>query len=308
MTALERWYPGDQIVAGLILVAAAVAVIATAALLAAWRLKAKPALRHAVLFSALLCALATPGLAAALVQFDVVLLSLPLLSTDTRDAAAAPVQPVVAEFQDRGMEDAPWSADRFPGPSHFGDLADRPDGAMQPPMRESALATSAGSPEPADAIAVADMAKAAPNIILRRVAAGAICIWISGTVLLLIGSARSYVRLHRLRRHLLPAANGKLPEILTEVQQLLNTSRLPQIAVSDRVLTPVAAGWFHPVIILPQSSLPHISRDQLRDVLVHEMAHVVRGDHLVLPLQLLAKALFWPITVIHLLDRMNLLK
>jgi hypothetical protein len=99
------------------------------------------------------------------------------------------------------------------------------------------------------------------------------------------------------------ANDDRLPDLLDEVRRLLDVSRLPNVGVSTRVSTPVVAGWFRPVIILPEISLPRITRDQLRDVLVHELAHVIRRDQLVMPLQLLAKALFWPVVVVHLLNR-----
>jgi uncharacterized GH25 family protein len=54
---------------------------------------------------------------------------------------------------------------------------------------------------------------------------------------------------------------------------------------------------------LPESALRRITHDQLRDVLVHEAAHLSRGDQLVVPLQLVARAVFWPIVPIHVLNR-----
>jgi len=84
---------------------------------------------------------------------------------------------------------------------------------------------------------------------------------------------------------------------------LLKTRQQLQVATSNLVATPVACGWFRPVIILPSSSASRVSGDELHDVLVHEAAHILRRDHLVLPLQLVAGALFWPIWTVHLLNR-----
>jgi hypothetical protein len=76
-----------------------------------------------------------------------------------------------------------------------------------------------------------------------------------------------------------------------------------EVAVSASLVTPAASGWLRPVVILPESALRRITRDQLRDVLVHEAAHLSRGDQLVVPLQLVARAVFWPIVPIHVLNR-----
>ena len=98
-----------------------------------------------------------------------------------------------------------------------------------------------------------------------------------------------------------PFSDESFKNVPFEAQQALGVQRLPQIAVSDRVRAPIAVGVFRPVIILPAGSLTAISRDQLRDVLVHEIAHVRGRDNLVLFLQAIAKAVFWPILPIHLL-------
>ena len=46
-----------------------------------------------------------------------------------------------------------------------------------------------------------------------------------------------------------------------------------------------------------------VSGEQMRDVLVHEVAHVRRRDHLIVLLQELARALYWPIVPVHGLIR-----
>jgi hypothetical protein len=83
----------------------------------------------------------------------------------------------------------------------------------------------------------------------------------------------------------------------------MNLKRIPRVGVSAQVFAPMAIGWLRPVIALPTSSLPQVTRDQLRDILIHESAHILRGDHFVVALQFAAQALFWPIASIHWLNR-----
>src|ERR1700684_1510244 len=81
MPALESLYPGDPFVAWLILVTSAITLVSAIAVLASRCLRRRAALRHSVLFAALLCTLATPVLAAALMHSQFSLIGLPLLST-----------------------------------------------------------------------------------------------------------------------------------------------------------------------------------------------------------------------------------
>lgn len=65
----------------------------------------------------------------------------------------------------------------------------------------------------------------------------------------------------------------------------------------------MTAGLFRPVIVLPAELPSAISRPQLRDVLMHEIAHIERLDNLIVLLQAIAKTVFWPIVFVHLLSR-----
>jgi Tol biopolymer transport system component len=78
---------------------------------------------------------------------------------------------------------------------------------------------------------------------------------------------------------------------------------LPPLLVSDALDRPVAAGIFRAVVVLPKASFESLDPRRLRDVLVHECAHVARRDHLVGLLQRVAEVVFWPQPLLRLLDR-----
>ena len=79
--------------------------------------------------------------------------------------------------------------------------------------------------------------------------------------------------------------------------------RLPQVVVSRRAMTPFAVGFRRPIVVLPERLIGAVSGEEMRDVLVHEVAHVRRRDHLIVLLQELARALYWPIVTVHGLIR-----
>ena len=79
--------------------------------------------------------------------------------------------------------------------------------------------------------------------------------------------------------------------------------QVPLLLVSNRAVPPLAVGFGRPAIILPERLLGAVSDDELRDVFVHEVAHIRRRDQRVVLLQELAAALYWPIASIHALNR-----
>jgi hypothetical protein len=69
--------------------------------------------------------------------------------------------------------------------------------------------------------------------------------------------------------------------LVVRFEQLLcdsRTSRAPQLLVSHEVISPLAAGFLHPVVILPDVLLEKIGNAELDCVLFHELAHVARCD------------------------------
>lgn len=298
MPALESLYPGDPFTAWLILVTSAVTVVAAIAVSASWCLRARAALRHAVLFAALLCTLATPILAAALRHSQFSLIGLPLFSTPKPQMPAAKgpqpnsriavAQPAPVDSR-RGQNVS--ASKKSPGNAAAGQVEESEIGAF------GALAVRANPP-------VRDGAyDASQRGVFRPVTAFVLVVWICGSLAILFDVGRSYLRLRRLCRTLCSASDERLPALCDEVRELLSLRRPLEVAVSTSLATPAAGGWLRPVVVLPDSALRRITRDQLRDVLVHEAAHLSRGDQLVVPLQLVARAVFWPIVPIHVLNR-----
>jgi beta-lactamase regulating signal transducer with metallopeptidase domain len=58
------------------------------------------------------------------------------------------------------------------------------------------------------------------------------------------------------------------------------------------VVTPLVWGFLDPIIVLPESA-HHWPAEQRRMVLLHELAHIRRGDALVQVLAAVARALYW---------------
>ena len=82
-------------------------------------------------------------------------------------------------------------------------------------------------------------------------------------------------------------------ELRSALPRCLRWSHRPEVR------GPVAAGLWRPWVILPEGLAESLASDSLRDVLVHECAHVVRLDAWVGLLQRLAGTLFWPHPLVH---------
>ncbi len=89
-------------------------------------------------------------------------------------------------------------------------------------------------------------------------------------------------------RELDPNACPALPEI-----GLNRQSRRVKLLVSDEVRVPTALGFFRPAVVLPAWALRDLSPDELKVIVLHELAHLRRWDDWTNLAQKFVKALFF---------------
>jgi len=311
MGLLLKAYPGDLAVEIAAIVLIATSLIAAVALLAARGLRRRPAIRDCILFWGLIWIVISPLAAAVLARAGIAIVS---LHVPAALLAVAPVAPTSDEAQFSELT-SPKSADidsNLPATSvsvlspsaHDRRKSVAINTASDVNDDRSAnlrLLTSSSAPSPFDAI---------PHAVRRwrMFATVVLGCWAIGTALALGGVATSSLRLRTIRRTFVPVAAESIGDVLDDVRRILNVRRLPPIYRSDCVRTPCVTGLVRPVIVSPGRYLSDgdgaaVSRIQLRDVLVHECAHVLRRDCVVVLLQRIAAALLWPNPLVHVLNR-----
>jgi beta-lactamase regulating signal transducer with metallopeptidase domain len=126
--------------------------------------------------------------------------------------------------------------------------------------------------------------------------------WMTGlavsylVLLAAVGAVRvaAYVRyLRRCRR--LPPVDGSVQRLVAQVASRLGLRRIPLVRRSDSAPAPFVLGFWKPTLVLSRRQLDHPA--ELEAVILHEVAHLRRGDLLVRHLQWLAGTglFFWPV-------------
>jgi beta-lactamase regulating signal transducer with metallopeptidase domain len=108
--------------------------------------------------------------------------------------------------------------------------------------------------------------------------------WLAGFLASMAWIARGVLAVRGLTRSLSPVTS---PRVLSMVEE------------SSLVYTPLSLGLARKRIVLPAGLDAELDDDQLRSVLLHEMAHLVRHDHWVGLAQRLAIACFWWNPLVH---------
>ncbi len=123
----------------------------------------------------------------------------------------------------------------------------------------------------------------------------AMTIWLSGTLILGIWL---FLRLHSVAgRHAYRAATASLPQSfynhLADCSKRLGLRRIPRVAVTKRLTSPAVFGVVSPVLLMPKGYLSKLSRRDTEHMLLHELAHIKRGDLVMHSLYMLLQIVYW---------------
>lgn len=114
-------------------------------------------------------------------------------------------------------------------------------------------------------------------------------VWIAGTIVMLLRLGRDVRQAARMRCRPAPAAWGEAVHRLA--RERIGATR-PRVAVAE-VATPQVLGLWRPTLLVPPDFASRLAEEERDAVLLHELAHLKRGDFGWNLLQRFALALLW---------------
>ena len=117
--------------------------------------------------------------------------------------------------------------------------------------------------------------------------------WLAGIVLMLARATWSVAGAEKLRRRARPLEDETMLRLIEEARRKLGLARRVRAVVTEKLTSPAVAGILVPTLILPLSLMTSMPANQLQLIVLHELAHIRRGDYLANLLQLLAESLLF---------------
>ena len=163
---------------------------------------------------------------------------------------------------------------------------------MLPAMLEQAPA------EPA----AAEPAESSPAL-GDAVAAALVALWALGTFIGLCRLLRSCMKLRRAPVGSPWSTGFWTDELRERLARKLGLRRFPQVSQSSAVPMPMVVGAWRPRIVLPDPAPASWTQREWEAVLLHEAAHIARGDPWAILAQRVAAILFWWCPLVYVLAR-----
>src|SRR6202050_2403250 len=116
--------------------------------------------------------------------------------------------------------------------------------------------------------------------------------WILAAFVAMLRLVVGLWRLRSLRRSCVPIDGLKLDATVQKTLDDFSSARSVTLAASERMSVPAAIGFFKPMIVIPVWALRELTPAELNIILLHEFAHLRRGDAWTNLLQKTVRALF----------------
>lgn len=112
-----------------------------------------------------------------------------------------------------------------------------------------------------------------------------VSIWALGVALMALRMGVGLLWVRQRVRHGTQQGNAQWQTRLNELARRMGIFRTIRLGISDQIASPVTAGWWRPIVIVPAALLTGMPPDLLEALLAHELGHIKRFDYLVNLLQ-----------------------
>jgi len=118
-------------------------------------------------------------------------------------------------------------------------------------------------------------------------------VWLAGSAVWLSVALIRILRFRRVLRETRPAGES-ICEHVRNVAAHIGLRRVPRVVMTSGAVSPLVWGFgITPKLLIPNGLWSRLGHEQRTTLLIHELAHLRRGDHLVRLLELAVTALYW---------------
>lgn len=118
-------------------------------------------------------------------------------------------------------------------------------------------------------------------------------VWLTGALVLAVYVCANNFNLLRIVKRERPLTNQKILDLLEDCKAEMGIRIILGVVATDKVNSPALFGFIRPRLLLPKGMLETLSREELRYVFLHELAHLKRHDIYIGWLISLLQVLHW---------------
>ncbi|MHB9138388.1 MAG: M56 family metallopeptidase, partial [Victivallaceae bacterium] len=106
-------------------------------------------------------------------------------------------------------------------------------------------------------------------------------LWLCGIIFMLLKLGYGLAFIRGFRFGLNRILDARVDRLLKIAAETFNKQRLPELYTSPQVESPVTIGMVNPIVIIPEKLFATLSENELKSILLHELAHIYHYDHII---------------------------
>ncbi len=117
--------------------------------------------------------------------------------------------------------------------------------------------------------------------------------WLAGILFQIVRLGYGIIIVKKFRNSLQSSRDDQYDKILQAVAERFRKKRLPKLYSSPLIKSPVTIGLFNPIVIIPQKLTSTITENEMKSILLHELAHIYHYDQIAGVIKRIVMAFHW---------------
>ncbi len=128
-------------------------------------------------------------------------------------------------------------------------------------------------------------------------------IWLAGIVIQLFRFGFNFLLIIKFKRSLSAITDRSFIEMSNSAAVSFGKKSPPKLFTSHRIESPVTIGLLNPIVIIPQKLFDCLNENELKSILLHELAHIYNYDHIIDLINRVIIAVNWWNPLIYIINK-----
>jgi Zn-dependent protease with chaperone function len=132
-------------------------------------------------------------------------------------------------------------------------------------------------------------------------------IWFMGFLFQLSRLVYGVILVKKFRESLPSIPDASFGEIIRNIAGAFWKNHMPELYSSPKIESPITIGLFAPIVIIPEKLLKTLSENELKSILLHELAHIYHYDQVIGVIKRIVLAVHWWNPLVYIINRADLI-
>jgi tetratricopeptide (TPR) repeat protein/beta-lactamase regulating signal transducer with metallopeptidase domain len=128
-------------------------------------------------------------------------------------------------------------------------------------------------------------------------------VWLMGFLFQMIRLVYGVILVKKFRDGLPSGPNASFNEMVRNIAGAFWKNRMPELYSSPKIESPITIGLINPIVIIPEKLFETLSKNELKSILLHELAHIYHYDQVMGVIKRIVLAVHWWNPLAYIINR-----